>query len=170
MKKIKNKMDPVTRYYAKLDRISMCLDMPYFNQMVDWGRTKKEDQDYMIRKILGADIDIRDDRTIYDVKGNKIYAERSDALWISWEYDDNNNEIYMENSDNFYTKRKYDADGNMTFRQSSDDSWTSFKYDANGNMIYRRNADYSWTKWGYDANGNIVYKENSYDGLIIDYR
>ena len=181
-----NKSD---RHYRILDKISDHVHLPYFKSMEGLTIDDKDDQLYIMKKILGDGITIHleglweypyDDLTIIkDGKGNEIYEEffddgsknpdSYDGKWEKNEYDDKGNLIYNESSNGDWRKWGYDDKGNKIYYENSDGYWKKYEYDDKGNKIYFEDSDGDWGKYEYDDKGNQIYYENS-DGYIIDVR
>jgi hypothetical protein len=88
------------KHYRILDKISEHVQLPYFKSMESLTIDDVDDQVYIMKKIYGNDIYIKEDYDrIYDEYGNQIYNEDSEGRWGKWEYDDNGNMIYFENYD-----------------------------------------------------------------------
>ena len=144
-----NKSD---RHYRMLDKISEHVHLPYFESMEGLTIYDKDDQLYIMKKILGNGI-IRYKRrrqwdVIRDENGKIIYFEYTDGRWKKWEYNDKGNMIYWEDSNGY---------------------WGKWKYDDNGNLIYHEDSGGRWRKTEYDDRGNIIYWETS-NGDIRDNR
>ena len=121
------------KHYKMLDKISDHVQLPYFKSMESLTIYDKDDQEYIMKKILG---NISFSRYyIYDDRGNRIYWEGSDGDWSKWEYDDKGNIIYYENSDGWWEKSEYDDKGNMLYSEGSDGIWQKYVYDEDGNEI-----------------------------------
>jgi YD repeat-containing protein len=132
------------RHYKILDKITEHVQLPYFESMEGLTIYDEDDQEYIMKKILG-NIYIKR-YYIYDDRGNRIYWEVSDG-WVKYEYDDKGNLIYHENSDG---------------------DWWKWEYDDKGNRIYYEDSD-GWRKYEYDDKGNKIYYEDSH-GYIEDIR
>ena len=152
-----NKSD---RHYRILDTISNYVEIPYFKSMEGLTIYDKDDQEYIMKKILGNDIYIIG-IVIYNDNGNKIYEERSDGWWEKWEYDDNGNMIYYEDSDGFWEKGDYDDRGNRINSENSRGGWWKWEYNNKDSVKYYENSEGYWRKYEYDNNGNIIYYEDS---------
>jgi YD repeat-containing protein len=111
-----NKSD---RHYRMLDKISEYVQLPYFESMEGLTIYDKDDQLYIMKKILGNDIYIRGDVIRID-NGNEIYYEDSVGFWQKREYDDKGNLIYIEDSDGYWEKYEYDDNGNYIYWEDSD--------------------------------------------------
>jgi hypothetical protein len=146
---LREEIDKSDKHYRILDIISDHVHLPYFKSMEGLTIYDKYDQLYIMKKILGDDIYIREgvDR-IYDEYGNQIYIEDSDGRWGKWEYNENSDNIYWEN----YLGK-----------------WEKNEYDDKGNRIYYEEDTGYWFKYEYYDNGKIKYYETS-DGIINDYR
>tara|TARA_R110002020_G_scaffold195169_3_gene396163 strand:+ start:201 stop:560 length:360 start_codon:yes stop_codon:yes gene_type:complete len=103
---LREEIDKSDRHYRILDKITDHVQLPYFKSMEGLTIYDKDDQEYIMEKILG-NITINLSNlmsynlpidTVIDDNGNRIYQERSDGKWWKWEYDDNGIEIYYENS------------------------------------------------------------------------
>ena len=122
---VSNKSD---KHYRILDKISDHVQLPYFKSMEGLTIDDKDDQLYIMRKILGIDIgfDFDDDydnsfNVIYDIRdGYEIYKERLDGYWYKYEYDGNGNEIYIEESNGDWEKYEWDDYGNVIYYENSD--------------------------------------------------
>tara|TARA_R110000803_G_scaffold3218_2_gene10963 strand:- start:145 stop:639 length:495 start_codon:yes stop_codon:yes gene_type:complete len=156
---LREEIDKSDKHYRILDKISDYVQLPYFKSMEGLTIYDKDDQEYIMEKILGVDItinfsnlDLYDNLPIvigmFDVEGNILYSEDSRGYWEKYEYDDK---------------------GNMIYRESSYGYWYKWEYDDNGKLIYYERSDGHWEKREYDDNGNKIYFENS-DGRIIDRR
>ena len=116
-----NKSD---NHYRRLDIISEHVQIPYFKSMEGLTIDEKDDQKYIMRKILGNDI-IKIVRKkhwieVYDrKKGNIIYWENYGGYWEKSEYDDRGNKIYSEDSDGRWVKREYNDKGNVIYFEDS---------------------------------------------------
>jgi hypothetical protein len=163
-----------------LDKISEHVQLPYFKSMVGLTIDEKDDQEYIMRKILGnISITIQPlyDNLIKDNKGNVIYKEDSDGDWTKSEYDDNNNWVYEENKEDGWKKLKYNDNGDLLFWNTSHDEWRKWEYDDKGKLLYfeDHNGLYYecstgvWSRLEYDDDGNEIYFEDS-DGYIDDNR
>jgi YD repeat-containing protein len=153
-----NKSD---RHYRILDKISEHVQLPYFKSMEGLTIYEKDDQEYIMRKILGDDMRI-EGGYIYDDKGNMIYIEYSDGWWKRNKYDDNGNMIYEERSDGWWKRYKYDDKGKRIYWEDSDGDWEKWEY--GNNLIYSETSNGDSFVWEYDENGNEIYFQNS-DGL-----
>jgi hypothetical protein len=150
-----NKSD---RHYRTLDTISKYVELPYFKSMEGLTIYEKDDQEYIMRKLLGnISIELRNIRKyILDDKGNEIYREDSDGDWGKYEYDDNDNTIYEEYSDGFWKKKEYDDKGNQIYYENSYGEWEKYEYDDKGNEIYQEHSYGYWLKSEYDEDGNEI--------------
>ena len=86
-------------------------------------------------KIKNFPFEIKDD------KGNEIYCEDLDGLWVKREYNEKGNIIYWEDSDGFWIKQEYDEKGRKIYLQDSDGFWSKHKYDEKGNEIYYEDSN-----------------------------
>ena len=162
-----NKSD---KHYSILDKITDHVHLPYFESMEGLTIYEKDDQEYIMRKLLGnIYIEIYDEYVIYDDNGNRIYYEHSDGWWVRYEYDDNGNLIYKGESSGWWKRYEYDDKGNKIYWEDYDGKWEKFEYDDNGNKIYWESSDGRWVKREYDYEGNEIYFQNS-SGDIWDYR
>ena len=101
------------KHYRILDTISNYVEIPYFKSMEGLTIYNKDDQEYIMRNILGDGISIRgrdpvfyeNERYIYDDRGNMLYFEDFNGFWIKNEYDDGGNNIYSEDSDGDYWEK-----------------------------------------------------------------
>jgi YD repeat-containing protein len=134
------------RHYKILDKISDHVQLPYFKSMEGLTIYEHDDQEYIMRNILGNDISIIG-KSIHDDRGNRIYWELSNDKWRKTEYDDKGNLIYYEHSGGY---------------------WEKHEYDDRGKLIYYEDSD-GWKKYEYDDKGNRIYYEDS-NGYIEDYR
>ena len=112
---LREEIEKSDRHYRILDKISEHVQLPYFESMEGLTIDDEDDQEYIMRKILGNEIYIEEsnggwDKYIYDDNGNEIYYEDSEGYWNKWEYDDKGNIIYYENSEGW---RKYEYDENL---------------------------------------------------------
>ena len=89
-----NKSD---RHYRMLDKISDHVQLPYFESMEGLTIDDKDDQLYIMKKILGNDIYIRGNAISND-NCTIIYWENS-GYWVKRECDNDGNMVYYENSD-----------------------------------------------------------------------
>ena len=102
-----NKSD---KHYRRLDIISNYVVIPYFESMEGLTIYDKDDQEYIMRKILG-NIYIEEQnnwKTILDYRDNEIYDENPNGFWMKHEYDDKGN---IETS-GYWWKSEYNEDGN----------------------------------------------------------
>jgi len=109
-----NKSD---RHYKILDKISDHVEIPYFKSMEGLTIYDKDDQEYIMKKILGNDIFFRDNH-IRDNNLNLIYIE-GNLGWKKWVYDDNDNMLYHENSKGYWNKFEWDDNDNMLYHENS---------------------------------------------------
>ena len=121
---LREEIEKSDRHYRRLDIISDHVQLPYFESMEGLTIDDKEDQEYIMRKILGNDIIkiVREKHWIevYDrKKGNIIYWENYVGEWQKRERDDNGNLIYSEDSDGRCVKREYDDKGNGIYYEDS---------------------------------------------------
>ena len=122
---LREEIEKSDRHYRMLDKISDYVQLPYFESMEGLTIYDKGDQLYIMKKILGDDIDWYE--TIYGLKiyndnGSVLYYEESDSdYWYKREYDDEGHLIYFERSDGKWVKREYDGNGNLTYVKTSDD-------------------------------------------------
>ena len=117
---LREEIEKSDRHYKILDKISDHVQLPYFDSMEGLTIYDKDDQLYIMKKILG-NIYIKR-YYIYDDKGNNIYFEENDSdYWYKREYDDEGHLIYFERSDGKWVKREYDGNGNLTYVKTSDD-------------------------------------------------
>jgi hypothetical protein len=125
---LREQLDKSDRHYRILDKISNYVETPYFKSMDGLTIYDKDDQLYIMKKILGYDIgfDFDDDygmsfNVIYDIRdGYEIYKERLDGYWYKYEYDGNGNEIYIEESNGDWEKYGYDEYGSVIYYENSD--------------------------------------------------
>ena len=183
---LREELNKSDRHYRRLDIISDHVHLPYFKSMEGLTIYDKDDQLYIMKKILGVDIRIEPHGIFY--YGNKIYHEYSDGSWEKWGYDDNGNILYYEDDDGKWEKYEYDDNGNLIYKgisngwsarfeyddkgnkiyyENSDGDWIKYEYDDRGNQIYREHSNGYWEKYEYDDKGNMLYSENS-NGEIID--
>jgi hypothetical protein len=101
---LREEIEKSDRHYRMLDNISDHVHLPYFESMGGLTIYDKDDQEYIMRKILGNGISIKygevfglDDieLMINDNNGNKLYYESCcrRGYWQKWRYDDNGNLI-----------------------------------------------------------------------------
>jgi hypothetical protein len=107
---LREEIDKSDKHYRMLDKISDHVHLPYFESMEGLTIDDEDDQEYIMRKILGNEIYIEEsngwDKYIYDDNGNEIYYENSYGDWWEWEYDDKGNEIYFETSTGYIDDRR----------------------------------------------------------------
>ena len=142
---LREEIEKSDKHYSILDKISDYVELPYFKSMEGLTIYDEDDQEYIMKKILG-NIYIKR-YYIYDERGNKIYWELSDGEWLRSEYDDRGNRIYWEDSSG---------------------KWRKWEYDDKGKLIYYETSGY-WEKREYDNRGKLIYYEDS-DGYIDDRR
>ena len=101
---LREEIEKSDRHYRMLDNISEHVHLPYFESMGGLTIDEQDDQEYIMRKILGNGISFKygevfglDDNElmINDNNGNKLYYESccSRSYWQKWRYDDNGNLI-----------------------------------------------------------------------------
>jgi hypothetical protein len=91
-----------------LEKVSRILDVPYFQELENYGIINRTDQLKVLKYIYGNGITIND-YDIYDYKGNMIYYEDSDGGYERWEYDSNGKVIFYDNNtDERYRNGYYD--------------------------------------------------------------
>ena len=127
---LREEIDKSDKYYRRLDIISEHVQLPYFKSMEGLTIYEKDDQEYIMEKILGNDI-----RFEYDENGKVIFDGDSGG------YDDNGNEIYYEDSEGYWNKWEYDDKGNIIYYENSDGYWSKYVYDEDGNKIYLENSE-----------------------------
>ena len=138
---LREQLEKSDKYYRMLDKISNYGELPYFKSMEGLTIYDKDDQEYIMRKILGDDIYIRED-TIYNEDGEVLYHENQvEGEWQKWEYDDNGNLIYSVDSDGWWEKQEYDDKGNKIYYESSNGYWVKYVYDERGNRIFKVDSD-----------------------------
>ena len=109
---LREQLEKSDRHYRMLDKISNYGELPYFKSMEALGIYDKDDQEYIMRKILG-NITIKED-TIYNEYGEVLYEEDQDEdEWQKWEYDVKGNLLSQECSYGNWEKREYDDKGNI---------------------------------------------------------
>jgi len=160
---LREEIEKSDRHYRRLDIISDHVQLPYFKSMEGLTIYDKDDQLYILKKILGNDIRTQG-RNIYDGKyGNILYFEESTGFWRKYEYE-HSKLMYFENSDDFWVKYKYDDNGRKTDRKNSEGEWSTYKYEENGNTWeYTEYPSGFWENSLEDENGNNLYYENSDD-------
>jgi hypothetical protein len=119
-----NKSD---KYYKFLDRVSTMIRIPYFKSMGNFAIYDEDDQEYIMKKILGDDISI-EGMTIYNGRYRSIYEETSSGFWDKNEYD-NGKLLYSVNSNGDWEKNEYDDNGNKIYSENSNGYWEEWKYD-----------------------------------------
>jgi hypothetical protein len=123
---LREEIEKSDRHYRMLDKISDHVQLPYFKSMEGLTIDDKDDQLYIMRKILGVDIgytfEIGDKNfnVIYDDDGYDIYKERLDGYWYKYEYDEHGNQIYIEESNGDWVKSEYDDNNNWVYEEHSD--------------------------------------------------
>jgi hydroxymethylpyrimidine pyrophosphatase-like HAD family hydrolase len=116
---LREEIEKSDRHYKMLDKISEYVEIPYFDLMEGLTIYDKDDQEYIMKKILGNDIYIRGN-VIRNENGKIIYIEKSDGDWVKREYDDKGNNIYQERSDGYWNKWEYDYNGKRIYWEDSD--------------------------------------------------
>ena len=144
---LREEIEKSDKHYKMLDKISEHVQLPYFESMESLTIYDKDDQKYIMEKILG--------------KG--IY------FFVFSIYDDNDNEIYVEYDDGSWDKYEYDDRGNRIYEEHSYGEWWKWEYDDNDNTIYSEDSDGYWEKTEYDDKGKLIYQEDS-GGDIYDIR
>jgi len=137
---LREEIDKSDRHYKMLDKISNHVQLPYFESMEGLTIYDKDDQKYIMEKILGKGIYFFV-FSIYDDNDNEIYREDSDGEWYKYEYDGNGNMIYSEEENGYWYKREYDDNGNNIYFESSNGYWRKYEYDDKGNLIYSENSN-----------------------------
>ena len=98
---LREEIEKSDKHYRILDKISNYVETPYFKSMEGLTIYEHNDQEYIMRKLLGNIsielIDIR--KYILDDKGYEIYYESSKGYWEKREYDSKGNYMYYEDSD-----------------------------------------------------------------------
>ena len=140
---LREEIEKSDRHYRRLDIISDYVQLPYFESMEGLTIYEKDDQEYIMRKLLGnISIELSNIRKyILDENGNEIYFENSNDFWSRFEYDDNGNLIYHEDSNGYWEKRENDDKGNRIYWEDSDGWWEIQKYDDKGNRIYYETSE-----------------------------
>ena len=118
---LREEIEKSDKHYRILDKISDYVELPYFKSMEGLTIYEHNDQEYIMRKLLGNIsielIDIR--KYILDDKGNEIYYETSNGVWGKKEFDDNGNITYVEDSNGEWEKWDYDDRGNNIYFETS---------------------------------------------------
>jgi len=110
------------KHYRILDKISDHVQLPYFKSMEGLTIYEHNDQEYIMRKLLGnISIELLIDKRKYilDDKGYEIYYESSKGYWEKREYDDKGNTVYFEISSGGWWKKEYDNRGNVIYYENS---------------------------------------------------
>jgi YD repeat-containing protein len=137
---LREQLEKSDRHYRRLDIISDHVQLPYFKSMEGLTIYEKDDQEYIMEKILG-NITIKED-TIYNEDGEVLYHEDQDEdEWQKWVYDDNGNLIHSVDSDGWWEKQEYDDRGNKIYYESSNGYWVKYVYDERGNKIYKEDSE-----------------------------
>ena len=137
---LREEIDKSDKHYSILDKISDYVELPYFKSMEGLTIYEKDDQEYIMEKILG-NITIKED-TIYNEDGEVLYHEDQDEdEWQKWVYDDNGNLIHSVDSDGWWEKQEYDDRGNKIYYESSNGYWVKYVYDERGNKIYKEDSE-----------------------------
>ena len=137
---LREQLEKSDRHYRMLDKISNYGELPYFKSMEGLTIYDKDDQEYIMRKILG-NITIKED-TIYNEYGEVLYEEDQDEdEWGKWVYDVKGNLLSQECSYGNWEKREYDDKGNLIYVYDSFGNWEKYKYDDNGNVIHSVDSD-----------------------------
>ncbi len=117
---LREEIEKSDKYYRFLDKISSIIEKPYFRNMYErynggfWDITDEDDQEYIMKKILGNDIRFEydvDGSGGYDDKGNMIYYEYSSGYCYKYEYDDSCNRVYYEENSGYWSKYEYNDKG-----------------------------------------------------------
>jgi hypothetical protein len=124
---LREEIEKSDRHYRTLDTISKYVELPYFKSMEGLTIYEHDDQEYIMRKILGDDIyiigvdnmGVDNIYIIYDDKGNEIYKEYYIGSWEKFESDGNDNMVYYENSNGYWSKWEYDGEGYLIYRENS---------------------------------------------------
>ena len=147
---LREEIEKSDRHYRMLDKISEHVQLPYFESMEGLTIYDKDDQLYIMKKILGnITIDrpnwhwnpLNTSPSIYDDGGNKIYHENSNGRWEKWVYDDKGYLIYFKRSNGYWEKQEYDDKGNMIYYENSGGYWVKYEYNENGIEIYSEGSD-----------------------------
>ena len=183
---LREEIEKSDRHYRMLDKISNYVEIPYFESMEGLTIYDKDDQEYIMKKILGEDIIVSDNGQVgrmKDGRGNEIYWEYligdNKDEWEKSEYDNNGNKTYSKrklfyDEDVVEVKYSYEYNDNgkkiNVYEEHSDGEWLRREYDDNGNEIffqYSIHGDYS-QRSEYDDRGNMVYIEEN-DGSWTKY-
>ena len=103
---LREELNKSDRHYRRLDIISEHIQLPYFDSMEGLTIDEKDDQEYIMKKILGYNVKIKG-KYIYDDKGNNIYYEHSNGSWEYWGFDARGKMIYREVSGGYWEKWEY---------------------------------------------------------------
>jgi hypothetical protein len=99
---LREEIDKSDKHYRILDKISDHVQLPYFKSMEGLTIYEHNDQEYIMRKLLGnISIELLIDKRKYilDDKGYEIYYESSKGYWEKREYNDNGKiMLYYEDS------------------------------------------------------------------------
>ena len=143
---LREEIDKSDRHYKMLDKISNHVQLPYFESMEGLTIYDKDDQEYIMRKILGNDISIKGKSIYY--YGDMIYWEDSSGEWQKNEYDDKGNRIYSVDSDGSWWKYEYTGYQHYDFFHSvivtqglSGGYWEKSEYDEDGEQISFEDSD-----------------------------
>ena len=119
---LREEIDKSDKHYRILDKISDHVQLPYFKSMEGLTIYEHNDQEYIMRKLLGnISIELLIDKRKYilDDKGYEIYYESSKGYWEKREYDDKGNTVYFEISSGGWWKKEYDNRGNVIYYENS---------------------------------------------------
>jgi hypothetical protein len=106
------------KYERYINYIVSDIEAPYLINMRDNYGLKDNEYEMVLSKVFNQPVTIKDN-SVYDAKGNKIYYETSNGVWIKRGYDAKGNKIYQENSYGYWIKYEYDTNGNIIYFEDS---------------------------------------------------
>ena len=126
---LREEIDKSDKHYSILDKISDHVQLPYFKSMEGLTIYEHDDQEYIMRKLLG---NIR--ISVPPINLNSTHRVKK---FINDEY---GNEIYSEDYDGFWLRREYNENGDMTYFEDIRGNWYKYEYDEYNNEIYMENS------------------------------
>ena len=84
---LREEIEKSDKHYRILDKISDYVELPYFKSMEGLTIYEHNDQEYIMKKILGDDIRIKGREIFYygDNGNERYYEEYSGGYWVNWE-------------------------------------------------------------------------------------
>tara|TARA_R110002020_G_scaffold204382_1_gene408446 strand:+ start:128 stop:544 length:417 start_codon:yes stop_codon:yes gene_type:complete len=125
---LREEIEKSDRHYRRLDIISDYVELPYFKSMEGLTIYDEDDQEYIMRNILGFAVYKRYNGLYKKDDNTEIYYENSRGQWRLSEFNDNGNETYYQNSNGWWFKQEFDDNGNMLYYENSNGDIRDYRH------------------------------------------